>query len=102
MNLILIFLIYILIWFGLRKLKEKKYPRFKDLKRSKFGLILQSLLGGALFGFAGAYKITKYPNVDWNIFLIGWLTVCLVLSEFMDYLLIKGWANWLLYKEEKV
>ena len=102
MSFILISIIYISIWAGLKKLKEKKYLKFKDLKKSNFLLILQSLFGGAIFGIAGAYKITRYPNVDWNYFFIAWLTVCLVITEFIDYLLIKGWANWLLSKEEKV
>ena len=102
MNLILISLIYFLLWFGLRKLKEKKFPRFKDLKRSKFWLILQSLFGGAIFGIVGAYKIAYYPVVDWGFFFIGWLTICFVISEFIDYLIVKGRANWLLSKEEKV
>ena len=91
-------IIFATICYFLNRFKDRKYPESKKLKvnfnrRYSHGIIL-----GLIFGLAGGYKSVFYPNFDkdYDLFLISWMIVYLIVDETIDYLFRNGKGKWFL------
>jgi hypothetical protein len=95
---------FVLIWFGLNRLKKIKYPDSKSTKINLFKRYFFVPIVGFLFGIIGAIFIGRYPNFDTNLDLpfIGFIFLYLLIDESIDFLILNGKGDWFLANNKKV
>ena len=95
---------FVLVWFGLNRLKKIKYPDSKITKINLFKRYFFAPILGLLFGITGAVFIGRYPDLDKNLDLsfVGFLFLYLLIDESIDYLILNGKGSWFLSNDKKV